>query len=210
MSLTSRPEVALMSTSGVGELVQRLAWLALSGVVLLWPAHAAAQSSIAGAVRDTSGAVLPGVTVEAASPALIEKIRTAVTDGQGRYSIVELRPGIYTLTFALPGFQTVRRQGIEVVANTTVPINVDMQVGAVEETVTVSGETPVVDVQRAGERQVLSRDLLDALPTARSYTTAGVIVPGIRLTGPTTGGLKTNAVFDSYLTVHGRSNSENS
>src|SRR5215813_4176020 len=113
----------------------------------LWPALVSAQSGIAGAVKDTSGALLPGVNVEASSPALIEKVRAVVTDGQGRYSIVDIRPGVYTVTFTLNGFQTVRREGVEVIANATVPINVELRVGTLEETITVSGATPVVDLQ---------------------------------------------------------------
>src|SRR5262247_3360161 len=133
---------------GVRRYVGQVGWPVLLVSLLLWPGVAAAQSTIAGAVRDTTGAVLPGVTVEAASPALIEKVRSVVTNGQGRYSIVDLRPGLYAVTFSLPGFQTVRREGIEVVADATVPINAEMRVGAVEETITVSGATPVVDVQQ--------------------------------------------------------------
>src|SRR5467141_3140912 len=132
-----------------------------------FPTTGAAQqpAAIVGTVTDSSGAVLPGVTVEASSPALIEKVRSAVTDGQGRYTIIELRPGVYSVTFTLPGFSTVRRDGIEVEANASVPINGEMRVGAVEETITVSGATPVVDVQQAATRQVLDREVLDHLPT---------------------------------------------
>src|SRR2546426_5393362 len=194
---------------GVRRCVGRPGWPALLGSLLLWPGMAAAQSTIAGAVRDTTGAVLPGVTVEASSPALIEKVRSVVTDGEGRYSIVDLRPGVYAVTFSLSGFQTVRREGIEVVANATVPINVDLRVGAVEETVTVSGATPVVDVQQAAQRQVLNREVLDALPTSRAYVNAGIIVPGLRTTGPNMGGTKSAAAFGTYLTARGRPNNEN-
>src|SRR5262249_51431229 len=153
--------------------LRRLVCPALLASILLWPGMGAAQSTIAGAVRDATGAVLPGVTVEAASPALIEKVRSVVTNGQGRYSIVDLRPGLYAVTFSLPGFQTVRREGIEVVADATVPINAEMRVGAVEETITVSGATPVVDVQQAGQRQVLNREGLDTLPSAGEAPTRG-------------------------------------
>src|SRR5713226_2886111 len=122
----------------------------LSGVLLL-PGPARAQSSttgaIAGVVKDTTGAVLPGVTVEAASPALIEKVRTVVTDGQGQYKIVELRPGPYTVTFSLPGFSTVKREGIELTTGFTAVTDAVLRVGSVEETVTVSGASPVVDTQ---------------------------------------------------------------
>jgi hypothetical protein len=187
---------------------RRIVDSALFASLLLLPGVASAQSTIAGAVRDTTGAVLPGVTVEVSSPVLIEKIRAAVTDGQGRYSVVELRPGAYVVTFSLAGFRTVRREGIEVVANASVPINAELQVGAVEETITVAGATPVVDVQQAGQRQVLNRETLDALPSARQYVNAGVVMPGIKLTGPTMGGT-TSTILQSYLIARGRSASEN-
>ncbi len=118
-------------------------------VLVLIPAAVFAQASIAGVVKDTSGAVLPGVTVETASPALIEKTRSAVTDGTGQYRIENLRPGTYSITFTLTGFTTVKREGIELTGSFTASVNTDMRVGAVAETVTVTGETPVVDVQSA-------------------------------------------------------------
>ena len=128
---------------------------------------AAAQSNggIAGTVKDSTGAVLPGVTVEAASPALIEKVRTAVTDDQGQYKIIELRPGTYTVTFTLGGFTTYKREGIELSAGFTATANAEMKVGAIEETVTVTGASPIVDVQNARTQVVLRSDVLDALPT---------------------------------------------
>src|SRR6202158_1232941 len=117
---------------------------------LLMPAAWAQQASgIAGVVRDSSGGVLPGVSVEAASPALIEKVRSAVTDGEGRYSIVDLRPGTYSITFTLTGFNTVARQGIDLPSGFTASVNVTLNVGSLQETVTVTGESPVVDVQRS-------------------------------------------------------------
>src|SRR5205814_3240853 len=119
------------------------AWLMLSS------ASASAQSAFAGLVKDTTGAVLPGVTVEASSPALIEQSRSVVTDEHGQYKIVDLRPGTYTVTFSLPGFNMVKRDGIELPANFTAPVNADMRVGALEETVNVTAESPVVDVQNA-------------------------------------------------------------
>src|SRR6516162_6589042 len=123
----------------------RVLCLVVSASVLA-PAAAFAQASITGVVRDTSGAVLPGVTVEASSPALIEKSHTAVTDGAGVYRIVDLRPGTYAMSFTLSGFQTVRREGIELNGSFTATINADLKVGAIAETITVTGETPVVDV----------------------------------------------------------------
>src|SRR6266699_1861305 len=117
----------------------------LIGVMI--PAAAWAQASITGAVKDTSGSVLPGVTVEASSPALIEKTRSVVTDGTGQYRIENLRPGTYTVTFTLPGFSTVKREGIELTGAFVATVNADLRVGSIAETITVSGETPIVDVQ---------------------------------------------------------------
>src|SRR3982751_3894422 len=115
--------------------------------LVLAPALAHAQASIAGTVHDSSGAALPGVTVEASSPALIEKVRTAVSDGSGLYRIVNLPSGTYTVSFTLPGFNVIRREGIELTGNFTAQIDGNLTVGGITETVTVSGETPVVDVQ---------------------------------------------------------------
>src|SRR5688572_14296148 len=135
-------------------------FLALSCALV--PALAAAQTSaIAGVVRDASGGVLPGVTVEVASPALIEKVRTAVTNDEGRYSIVSLRPGVYTVTFTLPGFGVVKQEGIELTSDFTALVNADMKVGTLEETITVTGESPIVDTQAITQRHVMTRDVLD-------------------------------------------------
>src|SRR4249919_2581533 len=146
---------------------------------LLLPAAAYAQSSMAGVARDTSGAVLPGVTVEASSPALIEKVRTVVTDASGQYKIVDLRPGTYTITFTLTGFSVVRREGIELAGSGTVQINADLKVGALEETITVSGETPIVDVQNAARQQVLNGDLIANTPAAKSWNGIMLLIPGV-------------------------------
>ena len=128
-----------------------IAFLALS-VLLPAPANAQQASGIAGVARDTTGAVLPGVTVEAGSPALIEKVRSAITDGEGRYNIVDLRPGEYTVTFTLAGFNTFRREGVQLTAGFTATINADLRVGALEETVTVSGASPLVDTQNVRQQ----------------------------------------------------------
>jgi hypothetical protein len=129
---------------------------------LLVLALAAAQSAINGVVRDTSGAVLPGVTVEAASDVLIERVRTVVTDDQGAYRIVDLRPGTYALTFTLTGFNSFKREGLALPAEFTATINAEMRIGAIEESVTVTGESPVVDTTSA------DREAMDAIPTGRS------------------------------------------
>src|SRR5207249_1670686 len=113
--------------------------------VFLAPGAARAQSAIAGTVKDTSGAVLPGVTVEVASDVLIEKTRSVSTDSDGQYKIVDLRPGVYTVTFTLQGFSSFKRDGLELPSNFIATVNADMKVGALEESVTVSGQSPVVD-----------------------------------------------------------------
>lgn len=153
--------------------------IAVAAVLLLLPVVAAAQTSaIAGEVKDTSGAVLPGVTVEVASPALIEKVRTATTDGSGRYSVTSLRPGVYSVTFTLPGFNTVKRDGVELTSDFTASINADMRVGTVEETITVSAESPIVDVQSVTTRTVMTREVLDTIPTGRNIQAVGIMIPG--------------------------------
>ena len=156
--------------------------------LLLWlgssTAYAQGQTgSVAGVVRDTSGAVLPGVTVEASSPALIEKARTVVTDGQGQYKIIDLRPGTYVVTFTLPGFSTVRREGIELTASFNATVNAELRVGALEETVTVTGESPVVDTQNVGLKSTASREVMDVLPTDRNFVSFAALTPSVLVTG---------------------------
>ena len=165
-------------------IVVALGFLALPSVSL-------AQSAIAGAVKDTTGAVLPGVTVEASSPALIERVKTAMTNEAGQYRVVDLRPGIYKVTFTLNGFNTVVREGIVLEANFTAPISVDMRVGSLTETVTVTGESPVVDVQTSQRREVVSKDLLDALPTGRQYMLMANSIPAVTTGGFDVGGSST-------------------
>ena len=152
--------------------------LFLMAAVLL-PSLAFAQGTLTGTVRDESGGVLPGVTVEASSPALIEKVRTAVTDGAGQYRITGLNPGTYSLTFTLSGFNIVKREGIELSGTATLTIPIEMRVGALAETVTVTGETPVVDVQTTQRETVLSADVVAAIPGNRSVGTLLNAVPGL-------------------------------
>jgi len=147
--------------------VRRIGVVVLASVLLL-PAIVSAQSAFTGIVRDTSGAVLPGVTVEAASPVLIEKVRSAVTDNDGLYRIVDLRPGTYTLTFSLPGFTTVKREGLELAGAITLTIPAVMSVGALEETVTVAGASPIVDVQNVQTQTTLNAEVIAALPATRA------------------------------------------
>jgi hypothetical protein len=166
----------------------------------LLPALAFAQASITGVVKDTSGAVLPGVTVEAASPALIEKTRTAVSDGSGQYRIVDLRPGTYAVSFTLTGFSSVKREGIELTGSFVATINVDMKVGAVEETITVSGATPIVDVQSVRRQTTLSNEVLTTVPTARSWAATAMLIPGISLQNA---GVTTDIQITAQMTVFG-------
>jgi hypothetical protein len=148
-------------------------------LLVLAPTALFAQSGIAGVVKDTSNAVLPGVTVEAASPALIEKVRAGVTDSDGSYRILDLRPGVYSVTFSLPGFSTVKREGVQLPPAFTATVSVELAVGAIEETVTVSGAAPLVDVQNATSQRRLSPELLDTLPAARSPQGFTALTPGV-------------------------------
>ena len=157
-----------------------IALVALVTSACLFPAPAFAQDgSITGAVKDSSGAVLPGVTIEAASPVLIEKVRSVTTDAGGLYRITNLRPGTYTVAFMLPGFGSVKREGIELTTGFTATINAEMKVGSVQETVTVTGETPVVDVQSVKQQRVMSSEVVSAIPSARTVQTLAQLVPGV-------------------------------
>ena len=179
-------------------------------MVSLAPSVAWAQQTaggIAGTVRDTSGAVLPGVTVEAASPALIEKVRVVVTNDEGRYNIVDLRPGTYVVSFTLTGFRTVKREGIELTAGFTATVNGDLQVGAIEETITVSGAAPLVDTQNVRKQTVMSTGLLESLPlSTRNVNTIATLTPGmgVSLNTEVVGGYTTQVGSGTY---HGKSGS---
>jgi hypothetical protein len=146
---------------------------------LMTPATALAQGAFAGVVKDASGAVLPGVTVEARSAALIEGARSVVTDSAGAYRVVDLRPGTYMLVFTLPGFSTVRREGLELTGSRVVNIDAQLAVGGVQETVTVTGETPVVDIQSSQRQQVMSDEIIAALPAGRSHYDLAALMPGL-------------------------------
>ncbi len=181
----------------------RVALLFGLAAVMLAPAPALAQTSstIAGVVKDSSGAVLPGVTVEAASPALIEKSRSVVTDSEGQYKIVNLRPGTYTVTFTLSGFSTVKREGVNLTASFTATVNADMRVGALEETITVSGAAPTVDVQNVVQQRVMTRDVVDAIPVgAKSVMSIGVLIPGVTTNSQDVGGTQYGS---AALAIHG-------
>lgn len=156
-----------------------LAWLAgICACLLLAPGLAEAQQ-IGGTVTDTTGGVLPGVTVDARSPDIIEDVRTVVTDGNGQYLIVALEPGTYTITYSLPGFGTLVREGIELSTGFTANVDIQLSVGDIEETVTVSGASPVVDIQNVEQRQVMDREVIDSIPTGKSLTSYGLLVPGM-------------------------------
>ena len=170
-------------------------------------AHAASaqegNSAIAGLVRDTSGAVMPGVTVQAESPALIEKTRVVVTNEQGQYRLEDLRPGVYMVTFTLQGFSSIRREAIELPASFTATINIELKVGAVEETITVTGASPVVDVQNAAPRTRIGAEVLDKLPTNKTLEAFVSLTPGLSAnsTAQDVGGSK----GETYITpaIHG-------
>ncbi len=169
------------------------------------PAVVAAQSAIAGAVKDTTGAAMPGVTVEASSDVLIEKVKAAITDGNGSYRIADLRPGTYNVTFTLPGFKTFRRDGLVLASEFTATINADLEVGSLEETITVTGASPVVDVTTAAKTAVLDREAIDAIPTGRTIQGMAQLVVGVNLSLPDTGGAR--AMQQTYMSTHGMTTS---
>ena len=174
----------------------------------LAPAWAHAQSirpSVTGVVTDSSGAVLPGVTVEVSSPVLIERVRSSVTDGRGTFRIIELESGTYAVTFTLPGFNTVRREGVVLTGSMTATVNAELQVGALTETITVTGDSPTVDVQNARQTQVIDNNIVTDLPLSRTPTDmAALLVPAMNTglsgygatgtTGPETGRLQVDGV----------------
>jgi hypothetical protein len=174
----------------------------LLAACILVPGVAFAQASITGTVRDGSGGVLPGVSVEASSPALIEKVRTVVTDGAGQYRIEALRPGTYSVTFSLSGFSAVRREGIELSGSFVATVNVEMRLGALEETVTVTGVSPVVDIESTTRQQVLDADVIAAVPTGRLHTSLAVLIPGVTSNQQDVGGSNIGQ-FAPSMTIHG-------
>jgi hypothetical protein len=176
--------------------------LALAGAILLSTA-AYAQSAITGVVKDTTGATMPGVTVEASSDVLIEKVKSAITDSNGSYRIADLRPGVYSVSFTLPGFKTYRRDGLELPAEFTATISAELAVGSLEETITVTGASPVVDVTTAAKTSVLNREAIDAIPTGRTIQGMAQLVVGVNLSLPDTGGAR--AMQQTYMSTHGMS-----
>jgi len=186
-------------------------FIAALALTLIVPAVAFAQASISGTVKDASGAVLPGVTIEAASDVLIEKVRSATTDGNGRFQIVDLRPGQYTVTFTLTGFSTIKREGIQLSGTAQTVVDADLKVGAVAETITVTGETPLVDVTSTKRESVLDHDTVQNLPSSRQYFTLARMIPGTTGGGTDVGGsgnAGASGIADvgQSLTVHGSKN----
>jgi hypothetical protein len=186
---------------------KRLVRVVFALVVLAVAPAAYAQSAIAGVVKDGSGAVLPGVTVEAASPALIEGTRSAVTDTGGSYRIVDLRPGEYTVTFALTGFRTVKREGITLPTSFTATVNADLSIGQLEESITVTGASPLVDVHSSVSQSVMTRERLDTIPTGKDPFAVGQLIAGVTTSTPDVGG--TQIMQQPTLQVHGSSNNDN-
>jgi hypothetical protein len=182
-------------------MMQRLLRVIVLTSMALMPATVFAQASIVGTVRDASGAVLPGVTVEASSPALIEKTRSVTSNGVGQYSIQDLRPGTYSVTFTLQGFSPVKRDGIELTGSFIATVNADLRVGGVAETITVSGEAPVVDVTSARTEQTIDGKTVAEIPTSRLYSSLTQLVPALNVQGNDVGGSQGN-VF-SVFQIHG-------
>jgi hypothetical protein len=157
----------------------------------------AAQSALAGVIKDTTGAVLPGVTVEASSPALIERVRVATTDSSGVYRIVDLRPGVYSITFSLPGFNSVRMENFELRADFTATVNAELKVGQLTETLTVTGEAPLVDVQSTTKSAVYNKEVIESLPNNRQIQSLAQTIPGV------VGGQNIDGPASRSLSVHG-------
>jgi hypothetical protein len=178
--------------------------------VALLPTLAHAQASVAGTVRDASGAVLPGVTIEAASSALIERTRSASTDGSGQYRITDLPPGTYVLTFTLSGFTTVKREGLTISGSGVVPVNAEMNVGNLAETITVSGESPLVDTQSTRRETVIKAETLATLPATRGYGSIIATVPALSIGGVAGAGATTAPTTPEmmFFTAHGGDSGE--
>jgi len=186
--------------------MRSLLWGVLAAAVLtLLPSSAFAQASIAGSAKDASGAAMPGVTVEASSPALIEKVRTTTTDERGLFRIVNLPPGTYSVTFSLQGFNQVKRDGVELTGSFTATIDADLKVGGVTETITVTGASPIVDVQSIRRQTTISSDVLTSIPTARSWAATALLIPGI----VTIGGSPADVQVSPQMTVFGGAGGRN-
>src|SRR5436190_19743201 len=165
--------------------------------------YAQTLGTISGTAKDATGAVLPGVTVEVASPALIEKVRTATTDGSGAYAVISLPVGTYSVTFTLPGFSTVKRDGVDVVANFTAQVNGELKVGAVAETVTVTGESPLIDVQGAITTRSVTPELIKSIPNGGTMYQLAAMMPGVYISGGQDVGGSSGSPVGAQLSTHG-------
>jgi hypothetical protein len=183
------------------------AFLACWAFAMAFPALAAAQSSFTGTVRDTSGAVLPGVTVEASSPVLIEGSKTDVTDSGGQYRITDLRPGVYTVTFTLPGFKQQRLEKVELRVDFVGTLNGTLEVGAIEEAITVTGASPTVDVSSNSKVEVMTAEILEQVPTGRTIQGLAQLVSGVSLNVPDVGGSR--AMQQTYMSTRGLTSANN-
>ena len=181
----------------------RKLFIVMLAVVLVPAAAFAQQSGMRGEVRDNTGGILPGVPVEACSEALIEGCRVAITDGEGIYFITNLQAGLYTVTMSLPGWTTLVQEEIIVPAQFTQEVNGQLAIDGVEEIITVTGESRVVDTVSASRTEVFTRELFDALPTTRSTASIGYLAQGVRLRAPSVAGLGGESKIHSRgLTVH--------
>src|ERR1051325_1633236 len=165
--------------------------------------YAQTLGTIAGTVKDATGAVLPGVSVEITSPALIEKVRSATSDGSGQYAVVSLPIGTYNVTFTLPGFSTVKREGTEILANFTASVNAELKVGAVAETITVTGESPLVDVQGTITNRAVTPDLIKAIPNGGTMYQLAAMMPGVFISGGQDVGGSSGSPGGAQLRTHG-------
>ncbi|MGD9906639.1 MAG: carboxypeptidase regulatory-like domain-containing protein [Vicinamibacterales bacterium] len=182
-------------------------WVVCGALAVLLPAVASAQSAFTGVVRDTSGAVLPGVTVEASSPVLIEGTRSTVTDSGGQYRITDLRPGVYTVTFSLPGFKQMRQEKVELRADFVGTLNGTLEVGALEEAITVTGTSPTVDVSSNSKVEVMTAEILEQVPTGRTIQALAQLVSGVSLNVPDVGGSR--AMQQTYMSTRGLTSANN-
>ena len=167
----------------------------------------ARQASIAGVVKDTSGAVLPGVTVEASSRP-DRRTRSVVADDTGQFRIVDLRPGTYAVTFTLSGFTTVKRDGIELSGSFAATVNAELRVGSINETITVTSEAPIVDVQNGSKQRVLGQEVLTGIPTGRTPLTTAILIPGMNITNQDVGGTNIINTTGGSITIHGGSGND--
>ena len=176
------------------------AWLL---VMLAVPAAAQELGTVAGTVRDSSDAVLPGVTVEVTSAALIEKVRSTITDDTGQYRIVNLPPGLYRISFSLPGFTTQLRENIDIRLNFTTPVNGQLAVGAQEETITVTGASPAWYVQTVTQSRALTAQNFAEIPSGGTMMQMTALVPGIVVTGGQDVGGLTAESTGIQVSIHG-------